>query len=108
MAVPCENNLEQALSAAAKEMDKHRWMTPRAAMEQAVSGAQGEPWSPILLELASLLGKYDMDSQLLAVDAARHRTEDALFTLEQERKQRAKTYEVLGVCAGLSLVILLI
>ena len=108
MAASCNGVLEKIFTAVAKEMDKQHWVTPLAAMEHGVHEGKEVLVEPILLELAAKLGKYDLDAQLQAIETARHRTEELLFQMEQERSNKSRTYETLGVCAGLAVAILLI
>ena len=100
--------LERIFSRAAKEMDKRRWLTPSGAMDLALADCQDETISEVLRELASRLGKYDREAQLSGIEAAKDRVEQLLMELEQDRGQKSKVYQTLGVCAGLAAAILLI
>ena len=111
-AVASEGTVEALFSAMAREMDRRRWLTPAAALEQAWQEQpdlrEEEALRQCLLALAASLGKYDRDSQLTALEAAKTRLADLLHAAEQERSVRSRTYEALGLCAGLALAILLI
>ena len=72
----------------------------------------GERLSPdcaaLLRELGQQLGAYDLQEQLRALEALSVRTEAALTSLRQGRADRCRSYEVLGVCAGCALAIILL
>ena len=65
------------------------------------------PERQTLLDLGAALGRYDVEGQLRALDLAGKRLEGFAGQAQSEQKQRAKACGVLGVCAGLALVILL-
>lgn len=112
MAASSDGLLERLFSRIAKDMDKRRWLTPLAAMQQALRDLPELPRddriSMILLELAGKLGKYDLDSQLHGIDLAQAQLEEERLTAERERSVKGKTYETLGICAGLAMAILLL
>lgn len=112
MAVSSDGTVSRLFSNVAKAMDKQRWLTPRNAMETALQSEQqlGEDKDlrEILLSLASGLGKYDRESQLQILERTKDCLETLLHAAEQECSVRSKTYEVLGLCAGISVAILLL
>lgn len=108
MAVACEGPLEQIFSETAKRMDRQHWLTPQQAIKDALSEEKDAFYAPVLLELTFQLGKYDLTAQISAVETARSRTEEMLLKLEQEKSKKSGTYEMLGVCAGIAVAILLI
>jgi len=108
MAANCTGYLERVFSEVAKQMDKHRWMSPSAVMEQVLSGQRDTVVSDILKELAAGLGDYDVQSQLISVRTADERAATSLQRTEQEGSTTARIYETLGICSGLSVAILLI
>ena len=62
----------------------------------------------LLRELGQQLGAYDLQEQTRALQALSVRTEAALTALRQGRADRCRSYEVLGVCAGCALAIILL
>ena len=88
-------------------MESKRWLSPKTAMETAMVQTQNE-FEDILTELAEKLGRYDLDKQLSAIRFAKMQAENRLALAEKERSLKSKTYETLGICAGLSVAILLI
>ena len=108
MAASCDGQLARLFSDVAKDMDRRRWVTPQAAMEKALEETPEELLKPILIDLTKRLGKYDLDAQMQGIDTAYREAELLLQTLEQERSLKSRTYETLGICAGLAAVILLL
>lgn len=108
MAVSSDGALGRLFSDVAKDMDRRRWATPQAAMEKALEQTPEELLAPILIALSKSLGKYDLDAQLMGIEAARQECETLLQNLERERSLKSRTYETLGICAGLAAVILLL
>lgn len=108
MAVSVPPPLETVFSHAARQMDKHRWMTPYAAMEQALQQTQDAYIGAVLLSLSAQLGEYDTQAQLHGIALAQEQARDLLQQLEKERSLRSRTYETLGICTGLAVAILLL
>ncbi len=112
MAVAVNGSAARVFSVTARLMDKNRWMPPIKAMEQALQNerelGEDKELSEVLLALAAGLGKYDKESQLQILDRTKVRLEEILASAEKECSMRSKTYEVLGICTGISLAILLI
>ncbi len=61
-----------------------------------------------LLYLGKQLGKFDLDGQLAGLDAVKQMCERDLAGLRSEREAKLRSNQVLGLCAGAALVILLI
>ena len=89
------------------QMEQCRWMTPKTAMEKALKD-KDDPLNEILIHLAEQIGKYDLQTQLLALQTAKMQAEQKLQELEQECSMKSGTYETLSICAGLAAAILLI
>ncbi len=112
MAIQTDGSLSRVFSSVARAMDKNRWLTPQSAMAKAL---QAETHSEMdkqvaeeLLSLSAGLGKYDRESQIATLDKAKARIGLLLQSAEQECNVRSKTYRVLGICAGISVAILLV
>ena len=71
-----------------------------------------EKLSPVcigfLSELGRVLGAFDAGEQLQCLQALRGRVDDALNELRRGKADRCRSYEVLGVCAGCALAIILL
>ena len=61
-----------------------------------------------LLELFGTLGRYDLDGENRLLAATSHRLKTASERFEAEKRPLAKGYAVLGLCAGVALVILFV
>lgn len=99
-------------SSAAKEMNRNRWISPKESLQMAEAHLKEftikDPAIQILRDLSSGIGKFDMDSQLNALENAISRFELLRHSAEQERSVRCRTYRTLGLCTGIALAILLI
>lgn len=111
IAVSSRGAVEQLFGSMAREMDSRRWLTPVSAMEQSLQNdatfLQETSICAVLRQFAAGLGKYDRENQLKTVDRTEQELTALLRQTEQEHSLRGKTYKVLGICAGLSMVILL-
>ncbi len=61
-----------------------------------------------LRELGEILGRYDCGEQTRALQALIARVDDSVARLQEGKADRCRSYEVLGVCAGCALAILLL
>ena len=79
-------------------------------MEKALASAHRLP--PItreaLSQLGANLGRFDMEGQLKGLQSVRLHCENALESLGQNRENRLRGYQTLGLCAGAALAILLL
>lgn len=62
----------------------------------------------LLKELGSTLGIFDLSGQLSGLEAVQASCRRQLEELEQNRGQRLRSYQTLGLCAGAALAILLL
>ena len=62
----------------------------------------------ILVMLGNTLGRYDLSGQLQGLQAVRHQCEESLCHIRQNREERLRSYQTLGICAGMALAIILI
>lgn len=108
LAASCGGTLAQIWEETAKQMDNHPWTPPQYAMDLALKGAKEPLLEPILLPLCTQLGKYDVDAQRKAIEAAEEQTASLLHEMQQERSVKSKTYQTMGICAGLAAAVLLI
>ena len=80
-------------------------------MEAAlIRQAQDLPVSCVchLRELGEVLGRYSCEEQVQALRALTVRVGDSIDRLQQGKADRCRSYEVLGVCAGCALAIILL
>ena len=64
--------------------------------------------SEALMELGSNLGKFDLEGQLLGLNQTKAFCKDRLNELTQNKTQRLRSYQTLGLCAGAAIVILFV
>lgn len=112
MAAAADGAAERLFSYIACELNKRRWVTVTTAMEQGIQlnpmlAKEGD-LCDILRFMAVGIGKYDKSSQMVTLDRTITALETMIDQAEKERGLKNKTYEALGLCAGLSLAILLL
>ena len=62
----------------------------------------------ILGHLGYTLGRFDLEGQLQGIQSARNRCESSLLKIQENKKERLRSYQTLGICAGMALAIVLI
>lgn len=103
-----DGEVHEVFGQVSDQMQAHKTMTPTEAMEETLTARKYTCLVPRLLELADKLGEYDLEAQIAGIDQVKSQAELQMAELEQERSQKGKVYESLGICAGLALAILLI
>ncbi len=95
----------------AKQLEAQMQPNIASVMECALDQNE-ERLSPIcigsLQELGQVLGAYDAEEQVQSLRALSGRIGSALTALREGKADRCRSYEVLGVCAGCALAILLL
>lgn len=64
--------------------------------------------SQILGEFGVTLGNFDLDGQILGIEAVRTNCRQVLEQLRNHREERLRSYQTLGLCAGAALAILFV
>lgn len=59
-------------------------------------------------QLGETLGKFDLEGQLRELEAVRKTAQQQLDSVRENQKDKLKSYQTLGLCAGAALVILLV
>ena len=62
----------------------------------------------LLVQLGQTMGRFDLPGQVQGIREVRKRCEDALGTIRKNRDERLRSYQTLGICAGMALAIILI
>jgi len=62
----------------------------------------------VLMNLGSILGRYDLDGQVEGFEAVSNECKLMLERLNDHRDERLRGYQTLGLCAGAALVVLFI
>lgn len=60
----------------------------------------------IFLQLGRCLGRFDLQGQLLGLEAVQSACQGELAALNKNRDVRLRSYQTLGLCAGVALAIL--
>jgi len=62
----------------------------------------------MILQFTKTLGKFDVEGQLLGIQAVKSEATLRLNQMSKDQAQRMKNYRTLGVCAGAAIIILFI
>ena len=62
----------------------------------------------LLVMLGHTLGRYDLSGQLQGIQAVQKRCEENLVIIRKNRDEQLRSYQTLGICAGMALAIILI
>ena len=89
----CRQKLPDAGSCMAKVLEKSGTLPPRIRR--------------ILSLLGCSLGRFDLEGQLQGIGCVRRRVEDAIERIRKNRDERLRSYQTLGICAGMALAIVL-
>ena len=79
----------------------------RAAAEETLKPLKAEDLE-VLLPVGAVLGRYDVDSQINSVKAARDRLANNLMDSINEKRRLGRLYSTLGAAAGLFFAIVLL
>ena len=61
-----------------------------------------------LYGLSTALGRFDLESQLAAIERAKGSITSVLLQLQAQKRARCRSYETIGICAGLALAVILL
>lgn len=100
----------KVLDRVAKELDHQIQPDALSCMHSVLSGMKDLPVSVrrLLVKLGSTLGQYDLSGQLQGLRSVRESCCRMILRMEQNRDNKTRTYQTLGLCAGTALVIVLI
>jgi hypothetical protein len=62
----------------------------------------------LLVQLGQILGRFDLEGQLQGIQSVRKRCEESLVSIRNNRDERLRSYQTLGVCSGVALAIVLL
>lgn len=81
-----------------------------SCMNAALTKAENLPGRTrdILKQMGQSLGRFDLEGQLKGLETVRSVCRRELETMNQDRDNRLRSYQTLGLCAGAALAILLI
>ena len=61
-----------------------------------------------LYGLSTALGRFDLESQLAAIERAKGSITSVLLQVQAQKRARCRSYETIGICAGLALAVILL
>lgn len=92
------------------ELDMQQYSEPAECIDIVLENNSSIP--PItksqLMALRNSLGRFDIDGQMNGMEAVRQECERNLLLLRDNRENRLRSYQTLGLCAGAALAILLV
>ena len=68
----------------------------------------GQDGVQALYGLSMSLGRFELESQLAAIERAKGSITSILLSLQAQKRARCRSYETIGVCAGLALAVILL
>ena len=76
--------------------------------QQAKGFRPGDEGVHALYGLSLNLGRFDLESQLAAIERTKESVTAALLALQGQKRARCRSYETIGICAGLALAVMLL
>lgn len=106
----CNGQLSRVFADFARELDWHTEPDAAGCIHAAIRRSRDLPpqVKRLLRRLGSSLGRFDLEAQLEGLEAAAEECRQRLRELNEGRKERLKSYQTLGLCAGAALVILFV
>ena len=93
-------------------MQADRELPPPLVLGRAMDQTPGLRWSARTREtvrnLAFSLGKFDLGGQVRAIELAQERLRAELAEAQAGSRARCRSYETIGICAGLALAVILL
>lgn len=101
-------SLSKLFLAVHNELSKQTAPDASACLSKAILSCRDLPASVIfpLTDLGRTLGEYDISGQLKGIQSVQASCRRKLEDLENNRTQRIRSYQTLGLCAGAALAIL--
>ena len=106
----CTGSLRNMFICLAEKLDANTEAHVSHCMLQIVSATPSIPKSfdRILLMLGDSLGRYDLEGQIKGINYVRGSCKDMLDRNLASQDVRVRSYQTLGICAGVALAIILI
>ena len=104
------NCFRNVLLAFADSLDSQIEPVPRACMDNVLARTNcvNKEFKLCLVDLAQILGNYDLQGQLRQLDALYRKWMGKLDDSREGVSQKIRSYRVMGICAGCALAILLV
>lgn len=108
--VAAGGGIQRVMEQLALELESQIFPDVVGCMQYALAAGSRMPngAKKLLAMLGQSLGRYDLSGQLHGISAVREQCRKELNRMEQNRDQKTRSYQTLGLCAGASLVILFI
>lgn len=102
--------LRRAMEQLALELDRQIYPDVSGCMQFALAAVNPFPGRvrKLLIQLGQSLGRFDLSGQLQGIAAVREQCRKEMNLMEQDKDQKIRSYQTLGICAGASLIILFI
>lgn len=93
-----------------KEMESQISPEVSSCMQAALIRCRNLPEQvrELLEQFGRTLGRFDLQGQMIGLDAVRMECRAKLEQMEQNRETRIRSYQTLGLCAGAALAILFV
>lgn len=105
-----KGTIREVLLALASELESQIAPDVHSCMAAALASCREVPGRvrQVLETMGTSLGRFDMEGQVKGLEAVRGRCRRELEGLEQNRDNRLRSYQTLGLCAGAALAILFV
>ena len=102
--------IRQVMLCFAQELEQQICPDISGCMHYAISSVKSipDPVKKLLEQLGNSMGRFDLSGQLKGLESLREMSMDALNERKENREQRVREYQTLGLCAGAALVIILV
>lgn len=103
----CNGTLRNVFQDLKRELEWQSSPDAESCMREALkkNNALSPKVGALLRQLGNCLGRYDLSGQLQGLDSVRAECDSALNDLEKNRKEKVRSYQTLGLCAGAALAI---
>lgn len=102
------SNIKTLFTTLAEELEDQISPDVMYCMNSAIAKSKNlsDQAATVAANLGKTMGRFDLDGQLLGLEAARQECRQALEKLSVNRDTRMRSYQTLGLCAGAALAIL--
>lgn len=110
VAIPAPTALRKVLSLLADKLDAQVLPDAACCMESAIHDAElsYDRLNLLLKSLGQSLGRFDLEGQIKDLSFVQSCCRNELHSMKENQSVQNRSYRILGICAGISLAILLI
>lgn len=104
----CRGSVCAVFRKLAEELERQIAPDAASCMRSAIVNCPDIPLktAELLIQLGQSLGQFDLQGQLMGLQGLKEACELARKGMEQDRPQRLRSYQTLGLCAGAAIAIL--